>query len=204
MGVNSVHKLTQTHGGGSKMKTIKIKIAAAVGLFFVINAGFAQRDRNGDRNDRNNRGYQDQNYDNRSYDRNNRNEYDRDDDDRISDYERGRNDYRRNPYDYRNLPRDWDRQRSNRFDWYKFDWDNRYDPRFGNRDYYDLYFPWDPNNPYDIRNQRNFYGNNQYWNGGRPNRIVIVPPIIRFGHPAWAYRNGGGRNRGHHGHGRRW
>jgi hypothetical protein len=193
LGVNSVHKLTQTHGGGSKMKTTKIKIAAAVALFFVFNTGFAQRDRNG----RNGRDYRDENYDNRNNNNDHSgNEYDRNDDDRISDYERGRNDYRRNPYDYRNLPRDWDRQRSDRFDWYRFDWDNRYDPRFGNRDYYDLYFPWDPNNPYDIRNQRNYYSNRQYWNGGRPNRIVIVPPIIRYGHPAWAYRNKGGMRHG--------
>lgn len=189
------------------MKTNKIKIAATLVLFFTINASFAQRDRrdNDDRNyrdDDNNRyGRNDRN------DRNDRNEYDRDDNDRIRDYERGRNDYRRNPYDYRNLPRDWDRQRPNRFDWYSFDWDNRYDPRFGNRDLYDLYFPWDPNNPYDIRNRRDFYGNNQYWNGGRTNRVIIVPPIIRRGHPAWAYHNHPKYKRGNgrgNGNGRRW
>lgn len=180
------------------MKTTKIKIAAAVAFFFVFNTGFAQRDRNG----RNSRDYQDENYDTRNNNRNDNygNYYDRDDDDRIRDYELGRNDYRRNPYDYRNLPRDWERQRSDRFDWYRFDWDNRYDPRFGNRDYYDLYFPWDPNNPYDIRNQRNYYSNRQYWNGGRPNRIVIVPPIIRYGHPAWAYRYNGGKRHGYDKH----
>lgn len=188
------------------MKTIKIKVAAALGLFLIINSTFAQR--NDRRNDRNDREARDENYDSR--DRNNNdndrrdrnysdndrrynNEYDRDDNDRIRDYERGRSDYRKNPYDYRNLPRDWNRQRSGRFDWYSYDWDNRYDPRFGNRDFYDLYFPWDPSNPYDIRNNRDYYSNRQYWNGGRPNRIVIVPPILRYGHPGYAHRN---RNNG--------
>lgn len=192
------------------MKTKKITAIAAIVFFTLINTTMAQRERRD--NDRNNR---DENYDNDrirdnrndNYDRNDRNnrrdrnDYDRDDNDRIRDYERGSNNYRRNPYDYRNLPNDWSRQRNSRFDWYRFDWDNRNDPRYSNRDFYDLYFPWDPNNPYDIRNQRNYYGNNQYWNGGRPNRIVIVPPIIRRGHPAWGYRNNG-RHNGHKG--RRW
>ncbi len=180
---------------------MKIKIFVAIGVFLIMNSTLAQR--NERRNDRNERDYRDENYDrrDRNYSNNDRrynNEYERDDNDRIRDYERGRSDYRRNPYDYRNLPSDWDRRPARRFDWYSFDWDNRYDPRFGNRDYFDLYFPWDPNNPYDIRNRQNYYGNNQYWNGGRPNRIVIVPPIIRFGHPGWAYRNRGhGNGRGY-------
>ncbi len=196
------------------MKTNKITAIAAIVFFTIINTTFAQRERrDNDRNnrdenydtDRSNRDNRNDNYDrsdrNNRNDRRDRNEYDRDDNDRIREYERGGNNFRRNPYDYRNLPNDWSRQRNSRFDWYRFDWDNRYDPRYSNRDLYDLYFPWDPSNPYDIRNQRNYYGNNQYWNGRRPNRIVIVPPIIRYGHPAWGHRNNG-RNKGHHG--KRW
>lgn len=170
------------------MKTTKLKLAAAFFLLLSINSTFAQKNRDRDRDDRE---YRDENYDynrsDRNRDRNDRNDYDRDDNDRIRDYQNGRNDYRRNPYDYRNLPRDWDRQRSRDFDWYSYDYNNRYDPRC--RGDFDGYFPWDPNNPYDIRNNRNFYGNNQYWRGGRPNRIIIVPPSFRFGNPGWAKRN---------------
>ncbi len=186
------------------MKTTKIKITAAFVIFISLNSAFAQRDRREDfdsnddnhykRNYQNNQGYNNQGYNNQG---NNNQGYNnlnyRNDDDRIRDYQRGQNDYRRNPYDYRNLPSDWDRQRSGRFDWYKFDWENQYDPRYSSRDYYDSYFPWDPNNPYDIRNQRNYYGNNQYWNGSRPNRIVIVPPM--FGSRNYGWPN---RNRGNH------
>jgi hypothetical protein len=192
------------------MKTNKIKLFATLVLIFGMTTAYTQsrRDRDHDSDDR---PRHDQPYENnRRNDRRNeyerddrRNEYDRDDHDRVRDYEGGGNNYRRNPYDYRNLPNDWERRSSARFDWYRFDWDNRYDPRFGNRDYYDIYFPWDPRNEYDIRNRRDFYGNNQYWSGGcRPNRVIIVPPIIRRGHPSWAYKNH--RKNGRHGHGRRW
>jgi hypothetical protein len=106
----------------------------------------------------------------------------RNDRDRIRDYERsGRNNYRRNPYDYRNLPNDWQRMGSSRFDWFRFDIYNRWDPRWYNRYDYDLYYPWDPANPYDIRNQRDYYGSARYWSGHRPTRILIVPPPVHIG-----------------------
>jgi hypothetical protein len=185
------------------MKSMKLNLAATFTLLFVLNTTLAQNKERRNRDERNDRN---ENYDNNR--RNDRNEYsdrdsdwdEREDNDRIRNYERGRNRYECNPYDYRNLPQNWNRQKAYRFDWFSFDWENQFDPRYGNRNF-DSYYPWDPNNRYDIRNSREYYGNNQYWSGSRPNRIIIVPSRGRQGYSRWHNRNFGSHYG--HGHGRR-
>ncbi len=197
------------------MKTNQIKSIATIAIVLassIFASAQNRRDRDDDRRERydnddrrdNDRYHDDDDRDDRYYNYNDR----RNDDDRIRDYERnGRNDYRRNPYDSRNLPNNWQRYTDRRFDWFRFDIYNNYDPRWARRYDFDLYYPWDPNNPYDIRNQRDYYGSARYWSGHRPTRIIIVPPAIRFG-GSYGYRHNGyrhdrGRHNGHY-KGRRW
>lgn len=198
---------------GYFMKTTGIKIFTfATVLALVASTSFAQKNRDRDeryenrdrdddgrdnRNERNGRYERDRydrdnDYGRHHHDRRNGRFADRDDDRRIEDYRRGRYHFKNNPYDCRNFPNRWERMNNRDFDWYYFDFNNRFDPRnnFGNR--FDPYFPWDPDNRWDIRNRSEYYGNNYYWNGPRPSRIIIVPPsfYLRFGY----------NNRGRDGH----